>query len=386
MSPGCLPRASCCCRPLYRGNGRSRLRSGSPASASSPRQTIPTCFHRPLRPRLGRGLDAGPSRTRHRRRDLPQPSWTRGPGVRLLGYPRPLADFYDEADLVVGAEADGLGLKMKVGEALSYGRPVIGTEIGLGRLRAGPSRPSLPRRRGCQGGVLAVVEDRRALEELTAASERLFARYAAVAEEAEAELIGCCVRTKRADRPPRPARGERVATTGRRSPLRALRGEEMRTARPPRPKTCRRRRRPHDHRRALRPIPPRHRPRLGILVATERRPGEGSAASYAPERRRWFARSPTRRAGAQARRPSTSRSLPEWVRNRALPPCGAHGLGPGICRHGGGLGGGGPHRRRAGDRIEIATICYPVAVSLDRASRHAPSLPDRRMPRPNGGA
>ncbi|MFC7664979.1 glycosyltransferase [Methylorubrum suomiense] len=112
-----------------------------------------------------------------------------GPGVRLLGYLDRLADFYAQTDLVVAPMLMGSGLKIKVGEALSFGRPVIGTEIGLEGFE--PEEPAHRCRdaHAVKAAVLSVVADREALARLTAASERLFTRYAAVTEAAEAELI-----------------------------------------------------------------------------------------------------------------------------------------------------------------------------------------------------
>jgi hypothetical protein len=86
-----------------------------------------------------------------------------GPGVRLLGYLDRLADFYAQADLVVAPMLMGSGLKIKVGEALSFGRPVIGTEIGLEGFE--PEDPAHRCRdaHAVKAAVLSVVADREAL-------------------------------------------------------------------------------------------------------------------------------------------------------------------------------------------------------------------------------
>ncbi|WP_442919178.1 glycosyltransferase family 4 protein, partial [Methylobacterium sp. Leaf118] len=195
-----------------------------------------------------------------------------GPGVRRLGYLDRLSDFYDQADLVVAPMLMGSGLKMKVGEALSYGRAVIGTEIGLEGFE--PEHPAHRCRdvEAVKAAVLAVVADREALTGLTRASEALFVRYAAVAAAAEARLIA----RLQAQTPPAarveggPAAAPQAAPAVAR--VTASGGGLVLTA---------------EH--SARSLPAAD-PDLGVLVATERRPGDGTAASYRPERRRWFGR------------------------------------------------------------------------------------------------
>ena len=269
-----------------------------------------------------------------------------GPGVRLLGYLDRLADFYAEADLVVAPMLMGSGLKMKVGEALSYGRPVIGTEIGLEGFE--PDHPAHRCRdaEAVKAAVLAVVEDRAALAGLTAASERVFARYAAVAEAAEAELIGL-LRSHEVGRALSPRAGRGGADLGAVSPENivasggglAITGE-----------------------RSARSLPATD-PDLGVLVATERHPGDGSAASYAPERRRWFARvadvgGPVPRLGALDVALS-----PEWVRTRALPLRARAALALAFAEMAADWEAAGRIVGRAGERIEIATLLPGVLAS-----------------------
>ncbi len=51
------------------------------------------------------------------------------PGVSLAGYVPDIEAFYEGIDAVIAPMLMGSGLKMKVAEALSMGRPVIGTRI-----------------------------------------------------------------------------------------------------------------------------------------------------------------------------------------------------------------------------------------------------------------
>ncbi|SFK70224.1 glycosyltransferase [Methylorubrum salsuginis] len=287
-----------------------------------------------------------------------------GPGVRLLGYLDRLADFYTQADLVVAPMLMGSGLKMKVGEALSYGRPVIGTEIGLEGFE--PDHPAHRCRDAdaVKAAVLAVLEDRVALAELTAASERLFARYAAVAEAAEAELIGLLRSHEEARSTPSPRTRGQGRDDGVAEVLSARTG------------------RGDAHDASASPenvvltgggltITAEHSPRsllttdpdLGALVATERRPGGGTAASYAPERRRWFARvsdadGPVPRLGALDVALS-----PEWVRTRALPPAARTALALAFADMVADWEAAGRIVGRAGDRIELATLLPGVLAS-----------------------
>ena len=343
-----------------------------------------------------------------------------GPGVRLLGYLDRLADFYAEADLVVAPMLMGSGLKMKVGEALSYGRPVIGTEIGLEGFE--PEDPAHRCRDAdaVKAAVLAVSGDRAALERLTAASEGLFVRYTRVAEAAERELIGVLRAHEEGRFTPSPrVRGEGRDDHGTRvypssapgNPSRAsptwgvvatsgsggegaVQDESLMEA-PPHHRLPARfgddgvaeALSPHAGRgdvlsasaslerivaaggglaitaeRSTRSLPADD-PELGILVVTERRPGDGSAASYALERRRWFARvsdteGPVPHLGALDVALS-----PEWVRTRALPPAARTALALAFAHMAADWEAAGRIVGRAGERIEIATLLPGVLAS-----------------------
>ncbi|KQT45405.1 hypothetical protein ASG52_14660 [Methylobacterium sp. Leaf456] len=323
-----------------------------------------------------------------------------GPGVRLLGYLDRLADFYAQADLVVAPMLMGSGLKMKVGEALSYGRPVIGTAIGLEGFEPDDPAHRCRDTEAVKAAVLTVVADRAALAELTAASERLFARYAAVAEAAEAELIGLLSSHHEGGRAPSPrTRGEGrddlvvVATSGS--------GGEGASTDETYPETPLHHRLPahfgddevaevlsphagrgdaHDGAASPENIVaggggliltaelstrslPTTDPGLGLLVATERRPGDGSAESYASERRRWFAKV----SGAEGLVPrlgALSVALsPEWVRTRALAPAARAALALAFADIVADWEAAGRIVGRAGERIEIATLLPGVLAS-----------------------
>ena len=337
-----------------------------------------------------------------------------GPGVRLLGYLDRLADFYAQADLIVAPMLMGSGLKMKVGEALSYGRPVIGTEIGLEGFE--PEDPAHRCRDAdaVKAAVLAVVADRAALVQLTAASERLFAGYAAAAEAAEAQLIGLLRSYDEGRITPSPrARGEGrddpvvVATSG--SGGEGAFPDKAHSATPPHHRLPAR----FGDDRVAEALSPRagrgnapdasispdnsvtsgggltltaeHStrsfpatdPDLGILVATERRPGDGSAASYAPERRRWFARG-TGAEGPVPRLGALDVALsPEWVRTRALPPAARAALALAFAEMAADWEAAGRVVGRTGDRIEIATL-LPGVLALGSHPAAAFLIGDRQ--------
>ncbi|MDV2985921.1 UNVERIFIED_CONTAM: glycosyltransferase [Methylobacteriaceae bacterium AG10] len=287
-----------------------------------------------------------------------------GPGVRLLGYLDRLEDFYAQADLVVAPMLMGSGLKMKVGEALSFGRPVIGTEIGLEGFEPVEAAHRCCDAEAVKEAVLAVAGDRDALARLTRASEALFTRYAEAAVAAEAELIGL-LREGRGSSPP-PC-GEEAKGGGRAD------GTAPPHPEPPPPWTPPRKREGTSSVRggglvltcetSARSLPAAD-PDLGVLVATERRPGHGAAAVYTPARRRWFARADAAAGGPPPDLGALDVALsPEWVRDRKLPPE-ARAV---LARAFAGIQADWETEGRivgcAGDRIEIATLLPGVLVN-----------------------
>ena len=270
-----------------------------------------------------------------------------GPGVRLLGYLDRLDEFYAQADLVVAPMLMGSGLKMKVGEALSFGRPVIGTEIGLEGFE-----PEAPAHR-CRDAeavkevVLAVADDADALAQLTRASEALFTRYAAAALAAEAELTGL-LRARCGDRAlASPARQDVGQGTPEAERAGTFRGGGLVL-------TC------ETSARSL----PAADPDLGVLVATERRPGQGTADVYTPRRQRWFAHADASVDGAPPDLGALDVALsPEWVRDRKLTPETRVALARSFAGIQADWETRGRIVGRAGDRIEIATLLPGVLVN-----------------------
>lgn len=101
------------------------------------------------------------------------------PRVEPLGYCESLDDFYGQVDVVVAPLIMGTGLKIKTVEALAYGKPVVGTRIAFEGLQ-----PSHPAHR-CESieevvsTILTRMNNPAELQELCAASERVFERYSA---------------------------------------------------------------------------------------------------------------------------------------------------------------------------------------------------------------
>ena len=341
-----------------------------------------------------------------------------GPGVRLLGYLDRLEDFYAQADLVVAPMLMGSGLKMKVGEALSFGRPVIGTEIGLEGFE--PVEPAHRCRdvEAVKAAVLAVAADAEALARLTRASEALFTRYAATALAAEAELIELLRARWVEHRIPSPrTRGEGrddhgtwvypssapgcpsragptwdVGATSGSEGDGALRGETLSETPlhhrlPPRsaddefgralsPRAGRGEANPDAGSFVVRSgglvltcetsarSRPAADPDLGVLVATERRPGHGTAAVYTPQRQRWFARAEAAADGAAPDLGPLDVALsPDWVRDRTLPPATRAALARAFARMQADWETQGRIVGCAGDRLEIETLLPGVLVN-----------------------
>ncbi|MCG5244527.1 glycosyltransferase [Methylorubrum extorquens] len=321
-----------------------------------------------------------------------------GPGVRLLGYLDRLEDFYAQADLVVAPMLMGSGLKMKVGEALSFGRPVIGTEIGLEGFE--PVEPAHRCRdvEAVKAAVLAVAADAEALARLTRASEALFTRYAATALAAEAELIELLRARRIEHRIPSPRkRGEGRddlvvgATSGSegegafqdaalskspphlRLPARSADDEVGRALSP---RAGRGNANPDAESFVVRGgglvltcetsarSRPAADPDLGVLVATERRPGHGTAAVYTPRRQRWFARVEASADGAAPDLGPLDVALsPEWVRDRTLPPATRAALARAFAQMQADWETGGRIVGCAAERLEIETLLPGVLVN-----------------------
>ena len=136
------------------------------------------------------------------------------PGVKCLGYVDDLAAFYAETDVIVAPMLMGSGLKMKVAEALSYGVPVVGTEIGFEGFGAEVPAHRCRGVRDVKATVLALQADVPGLAALTQACAALLARFNAISQRSEAELadlIWAKVRDRRANAARDAAPVERVS-------------------------------------------------------------------------------------------------------------------------------------------------------------------------------
>lgn len=224
------------------------------------------------------------------------------PGVRLAGYVPDIEAFYEGIDAVIAPMLMGSGLKIKVAEALSMGRPVIGTRIAFEGFDVSHPAQRLDGVSDAISTILRLHNDAKGLAALTAACADLLSRYNAVAEACEAEWLAAI--------PRRPSRSVR------------LRGD----AEPPVRRAVRLGPVYLSEERSLRSLPT-HDDELGVLVATEQlSPAAARAAGYAPERRRWFAKVGS--TGMSHRGPQLTASevcgisvslAPEWVRGRMLP-------------------------------------------------------------------
>jgi glycosyltransferase involved in cell wall biosynthesis len=219
------------------------------------------------------------------------------PGIRLDGYVARLEDFYDCVDLVVAPMLMGSGLKMKVAEALSFGKPVIGTTIGFEGFEPVIPEHRSERAEAVKAQALALADDPAGLAALTQACEGLFTRYNALAQDAEDALV----RDIR-ERTPEGLAAHRNgdAVKGADSPVTTRFGGVALTAT-----------------RSLDSLTREH-SSYGILVATEMPPRD--ALPYDPVRRRWFARAAEGEAGSGPELAGLRATLaPEWVRDRRLP-------------------------------------------------------------------
>ncbi|WP_264050120.1 glycosyltransferase [Methylobacterium flocculans] len=223
-----------------------------------------------------------------------------GPGVRLAGYLPRLEDFYDGVDLVVAPMLMGSGLKMKVAEALSFGKPVVGTALGFEGFD-----PVVPAHRAAtvtqvKAQVLALAADPEALARLTRACADLFSAYDARAEAADADLLAL-IRARTGDPASADPRAEAAPPAEISSDTITLAGGTL---------TC--------ETSLLSNLSAD--PDLGRLVATERGPPPG-AGPYSPLRRRWFAKAGRGRSGTLPETGLAGLDLalaPEWVRDPRL--------------------------------------------------------------------
>lgn len=109
-------------------------------------------------------------------------------GVQILGPVENVEAFYDTVDVVVAPMLMGTGLKMKVAEALSHGRPVIGTAVAFDGFDARTSAHRLPSLEAVRDAVLSLRTDAAGLAQLAQDCEALFASFDAEAQNAEHDL------------------------------------------------------------------------------------------------------------------------------------------------------------------------------------------------------
>jgi glycosyltransferase involved in cell wall biosynthesis len=224
------------------------------------------------------------------------------PGVHLAGYVDAIETFYESVDAIVAPMLMGSGLKMKVAEALSFGRPVIGTRIAFEGFDTGHPAHGLSGVADTVAAILRLREDQDALANLTTACSNLLSSYNAKAAICETEWLNAIPRRRpRRDRLQSESVPEVSLVVGADAAVR----EE----------------------RSLRSLLIADEDG-GILVATENpSPATARAAGYRSERRRWFAsvESDNGRLPASLFQPrptvrGTSVDFsPEWIHRRSLP-------------------------------------------------------------------
>lgn len=221
------------------------------------------------------------------------------PGVQLAGYVEAVETFYAGVDAVVAPMLMGSGLKMKVAEALSLGRPVIGTRIAFEGFETDHPAHRLDGVADTVAAIQRLHDDPDGLATLTSACADLLARYNARATTCEAAWLNAIPRrsARRADSPA--ARAPVVSTT-------VAAGIIVREER------------------SLRSLPTADEDG-GILVATENpSPATAREAGYPSERRRWFVspepdRSPQSAGALPALHEGPVSLSPEWIHRRSLP-------------------------------------------------------------------
>lgn len=224
-------------------------------------------------------------------------------GVQLAGYVTDLDAFYDRVDAVVAPMVMGSGLKMKVGEALAMGKPVIGTRIAFEGFDTSDPGHCLDGVDETVATVLRLRDDAAGLRALTDACSVLLSRYNAASEACESEWLAALPR-RRSETGSRLSEAD--AATGTTGVVgRALVCEEL----------------------SLRSLAVED--DLGnVLVATENpTPDAARTMGYTPQRRRWFAREASTADEASAPTSSHLADLrntnlefsPEWVHGRRLP-------------------------------------------------------------------
>jgi hypothetical protein len=100
-----------------------------------------------------------------------------GPAVERMGYVDELAEFYGSVDCIVAPLAMGTGLKIKVVEALSFGKPVIGTGTAFDGMTTTSPDHALIDPEDTARRIAELSGDPRGLAKLTRESAAVFSTY-----------------------------------------------------------------------------------------------------------------------------------------------------------------------------------------------------------------
>jgi glycosyltransferase involved in cell wall biosynthesis len=112
------------------------------------------------------------------------------PGVEWLGYVDNIEDFYASVDLVVAPLIMGTGLKIKTVEALSFGKPVIGTKLGFEGLNPTFAGHTCETVDETIDFILSRRSDRAELKEICRASASMFDAYLLQIPTLEEKFVG----------------------------------------------------------------------------------------------------------------------------------------------------------------------------------------------------
>ncbi|WP_337271422.1 glycosyltransferase [Oryzifoliimicrobium ureilyticus] len=111
-----------------------------------------------------------------------------GPGIDILGYVDSLEEFYANVDIIVAPMLMGTGLKLKVIEALAFGKPVLGTAIGFEGFNPVSGDHRLKSIDEIVERVLVLSSSPSGLAKLTSESEQIFLSYHQRASSSSAQL------------------------------------------------------------------------------------------------------------------------------------------------------------------------------------------------------
>ena len=122
------------------------------------------------------------------------------PSVKLLGHVPSVAEYYEDIDVVVAPMSFSTGIKIKVGEALSFGKPVVATHNGFDGFPSTDEFHSLESIDAVCRALMKLAFDRERLKTLEDHSEvaaRLARSRSAAGYGALARAIGRLVESRR---------------------------------------------------------------------------------------------------------------------------------------------------------------------------------------------